>query len=94
MIDSFLEFLYKILPVLHILAGIALIMKMIIIFRIKGFNVPAVFVSFFRIYSKGERYMTNNTARQQYMKMNNYLNYYFYIWMLITVIILLVFHNP
>ena len=91
--DSFFEFLYKILPALHVLAGIALITKMIIVFRKKGFNIPAVFVSFFRIYSKSERYMTNNTNRQQYMKVNNYINYYLYTWIFITVIILLVFHG-
>ena len=93
MIDSFFEFLYKILPALHVLAGIALLTKMIVVFRAKGFNIPAVFVSFFRIYSKSKRYMTNNISRQQYMRINNYINYYLYIWILITIIILLVFHN-
>ena len=91
--DSFFEFLYKILPALHILAGIALIIKMIIIFRKKGFNIHAVFVSFFRIYSKSERYMTNNINRQQYMKVNNYINYYLYPWIFVTTIILLVFEK-
>ncbi len=85
--------LHTILPALHIVAGIALIIKMVIIFRTKGFDVPAVFVSFFRIYSKSEQYMTNNIARRQYMRMNNYINYYLYTWILITIIILLVFQN-
>ncbi len=93
MIDNLFEFLHTILPALHIVAGIALIIKMVIIFRTKGFDVPAVFVSFFRIYSKSEQYMTNNIARRQYMRMNNYINYYLYTWILITIIILLVFQN-
>jgi ACR3 family arsenite efflux pump ArsB len=93
MIDSFLEFLYKILPALHVLAVIALLLKMIVIFRAKGFNIAAVFASLFRIYTRSERYMTNNINRQQYMRINNYINYYLYIWILITIIILLVFQS-
>jgi len=92
--DQFLEFLHNILPGLHVLAAIAFIVKMIIVFRNKGFNLPALFVSLFRIYSRSDKYMTNNKARQQYIVMNNYINYYLYIWAFITLIVFIVFQSP
>ena len=91
--DQFLYFLYKNMPVLHTLAALAFIIKLVIVFRSKGFDPPAAFTSFFRIYSKGDRIMTSNTSRQQYMKLNNLINYYLYFWALITIIIFIVFQS-
>jgi hypothetical protein len=87
------EFLYTILPGLHILAAIAAVTKMIIVFKNKGFSLPAYVISFFRVYSSNEKHMTNNVSRQQYMRINNFINYYLYAWLLITLIIFLVFHE-
>ena len=89
--DEILYFLYNSMPVLHIAAALAFIVKLVLVFRIKGFNPPAAFTSFLRIYSKGDRIMTNNSSRQQYMKLNNLINYYLYAWALITLIMFIVF---
>lgn len=91
--DEILYFLYNSMPVLHIAASLAFIVKLFLVFRTKGFNPPAAFSSFFRIYSKGDRIMASNSSRQQYMKLNNLINYYLYFWALITIIIFIVFQS-
>ena len=91
--DQIFEAIFNLMPYLHIIAGIAFILKMIIVFKNKGFNIEAVFVSFFRIYTVNDRNMTSSASRQQFMKLNNYLNYYLYVWALITIIILVVFQR-
>lgn len=91
--DQSLEFLHYILPLLHILAAIAFLIKVVIVFRTKGLDFPAVIISFFRIYSKSEKYMSNNKVRQQFIVLNNYINYYLYAWALITLIVFLVYQN-
>ena len=91
--DRFLEILYMAIPYLHLLAGLAVIIKAVIVFRNKGFNVPALFTSFFRIYSKSDFYMSSNQHRRQFMRMNNYLNYYIYGWLIATFIVIVVFQS-
>ena len=92
--DQSLEFLHDILPFLHVVAAIAFLIKIVIVFRTKGLDFPAVVISFFRIYSKSEKYMSNNKARQQFIALNNSINYYLYAWALITLIVYLVYQNP
>jgi hypothetical protein len=92
--DRMLQFLHGIIIYLHILAGIAIMVKTFFIFRTKGFDIPAVVTSFFRLYTKSDLIMSHNLARRQYMKLNNWINYYIYSWMLITLIIIVVFHQP
>ena len=89
--DRIFQILYSIVPILHIIAACALIFKAIIVFRNKGFSVPAVMTSFFRIYSSSDMRMTSNEARQQYMKINNFINYYLYAWLFLTLVIIIVF---
>ena len=92
--DQFLDFLFTITPTLHVLAAFLFVLKVIIVFRNKGFDLPAVIISFFRVYSDSDKYMTNNKARQQYMIINNYINYYIYVWALITLIVFIIFKTP
>jgi len=87
------EVLYHLLPYLHILAGIAMIFKMVMVFRNKGFDFPAYVISFFRVYTQSDKSMTNSISRKQYMKLNNLINFYLYSWAFITFIIFLVFHD-
>ena len=93
MMDSTLQLLDRIIPMLHILVLIAIILKTALIFLNKGFDIPAVFASFFRIYAKSEFAMTDNSSRQFYMKMNNILNYYCYVWIVLTLINIVVFQK-
>ena len=91
--DQIFEFLYSIRFVLHTLAGIAIITKMFLVFRSKGFNLPAYVVSFFRVYTSSEKQMSNNPVRQRYMKLNNTINFYLYVWVSITLLLLLVYQK-
>ncbi|QEC65829.1 hypothetical protein FRZ67_00370 [Panacibacter ginsenosidivorans] len=92
--DYSLEVLHNIIIYLHILTVIAIILKIVLVFRSKGFDVPAVVSSFFRVYTKSDLYMSNNQSRKQYMRLNNLINYYIYGWLLATIIIIVVFHSP
>lgn len=95
MIDRLLELLRNAMyPYLNILAAIIFVLKASVILRNRGFNLPAVLLSVFRIYSKSEINMTNNEARQKYMKINNVFNYYLYAWALLLIIMILVFQSP
>jgi hypothetical protein len=95
MIDRLLELLrYAMYPYLNILAAIVFVIKASVVVRNRGLNLPAVFLSVFRIYSKSEMNMTNNEARQKYMKINNLFNYYLYAWALLLIITILVFQSP
>lgn len=93
MIDWILEMIGAIILWLHILAIIAIIFKTILVFQNKGFNLPAVFSSFFRIYSHSDRAMTESVGRRRFMKWNNLVNYYIYTWIILTVIVLVVFER-
>ena len=91
--DQVFEFLYSIRIGLHIIAGIAVIIKMFLVFGSKGFNLPAYVFSFFRLYSSSDKQISSNPSRQKYMKLNNIINYYLYVWLFITIILLLVYQG-
>ncbi|HRH60439.1 MAG TPA: hypothetical protein PL045_07705 [Chitinophagaceae bacterium] len=94
MIDNILALLQKIMPALHTGALLAFIAKAAIVSRSKGFNLTAIMLSLFRIYSQREVSMSNKSARITYMRINNYLNYYLYFWVFAWIIMLLVFQSP
>ena len=91
--DQFLEIVFHLMPYLHLLAAVAFILKIVMVFRSKGFDMAAVFLSLFRIYNITDLNMTSNSNRIYFMKMNNYLNYFIYAWALITLIIFIVFQR-
>gem|GEM_PF-2554294 len=91
--NHFFEFLYSILPALNVISVIALLLKSVIVFRRKGFNLPEYMISFFRIYTGSEREMTHSTSRLRYMRINNLINFYIYLWIMITLIIFIVFRK-
>ena len=91
MMDQALEILRNIIPYLHVITAILIIVKAIFVFRNKGFNVPAVIGSFFRIYSQSDVQTSHNEARRQYMRVNNFINYYLYLWIFLSIIMLVVY---
>lgn len=94
MLDWILAALDMVIPALHTLAVVLILLKMILVFQKKGFDMPALFLSFFRIYSKRDLYISDRNTRQRYMKVNNFINYYLYFWMLVTILILIVYQRP
>ena len=93
MIDWILEMIGAIIPWLHLLAIIGVTFKAILVFQNKGFNLPAVFFQFFRIYSQSDHSMTESAGRRRFMKWNNLINYYLYTWIVLTIIVLVVFER-
>lgn len=84
--DFFIIYMQKMLPFLHLLAFASIIAKGIIISRIKGFDVPEITFSFFKIYNTDRINITSSRKRKNYMLMNNYINFYLYGWILLTCI--------
>lgn len=91
--DRLLELLNQSIPYLHLLTAVILLLKVVIVLMNKGIDVIAIIGSFFRIYSYAEVDMTTDTSRQGYMKMNNYLNIYLYVWILLTCLNFLIFKS-
>lgn len=91
--DQVINLLHEALPFLHILAALAIIVKFVIVFDQKGLDVPAVMLSFFRIYSKDHLQMSSRKKRGQYMRLNNFINFYLYVWVFLTVLLFIIFHS-
>jgi hypothetical protein len=91
--DSVIQFIHLLMPGFYVAAALAFILKIILVFNTKGFDLPAFIISFFRLYGESELNMTSNKKRLNYMKFNNYLNYYLYSFILLFIIMLLVFQK-
>ncbi len=91
--DYIIEFIHKCMPVLYVLAFIALFLKIILTVSNKGFDIAAFLVSFFRVYDSRERELTTNKKRKQYMVFNNYINYYIYFFILIFIMLLIIYQK-
>ncbi len=89
--DSVIELIHTIMPVLYVLAIIGLIVKIIIVFSNKGFDIIALLASFFRLYTTTDLEMTSKKRRVNYMRFNNYLNYYFYVFLFLFTLMLIIF---
>lgn len=89
--DSFVGFIHDSMPILYVLTVIAFILKLVLVFSHKGFDILGFMLSFFRRYNQTERQMTSNKKKVNYMRYNNYLNYYFYFFILVFIIMYLIF---
>jgi hypothetical protein len=89
--DSVIELIHEIMPALYVLALLALIVKIIMVFSNKGFDIIALLASFFRLYSRTDLDMTTKKKRVNYMRYNNYLNYYFYVFIFLFALMLIIF---
>lgn len=54
-------------------------------------DLPYILGSFFKLYKKGDVKSTNNLWRKRYMILNNPINYYTYLWLLLCALNILVF---
>jgi len=89
--DSVFQFIHGIMPAFYVAAAIAIILKAILIFGNKGFDLPAFIVSFFKLYGRSAKKMTTNKKRLNYMNFNNAINFFLYGFLILFVIMLLVF---
>ena len=89
--DAVIEFIHSLMPALFVLAILALLVKIILIFSTKGFDILALLLSFFRLYTKSDLDMTSKKKRINYMRYNNYINYYFYVFLFLFTLMLIIF---
>jgi len=90
--DSIFDVLHMVMPVLYVIAAIALLAKIVLVFYYKGFDLPALVISFFKVYSKSQR-NTASDRRKGFMRYNNWLNYYLYLVVLLFLLMLIVFQG-
>ena len=91
--DRLLQLLHISIPVLNLITAGVVLFKFVLIFLNKGFDVPAVIASMFRIYSFSEFDMTSDGHRQTYMMINNFLNYYIYVWLFLAIVNFVIFKS-
>jgi hypothetical protein len=91
--DSVIQIIHEAMPFFYVLAALAIIAKIVLVFSNKGFDLPALIISFFRLYGESEKKMTTNKRRINYMNFNNYINIYLYSFLLLFVIMLLIFQK-
>jgi len=88
--DAILQALFFVWPFLHAIAALAVIIKAWLIFSNKGFDMPKLMISFFRIYSKRDIIIQAGKKRGSYMLINNLVNFYLYAWLFITATLFLI----
>ncbi len=91
--DKVISFLHDILPFFHVTAILVILFKLTVVIANKGLNPAALLISFFRIYTKEDRKSTENERRLLFMKWNNILNWYLYIWLILFFFIKIIFLN-
>lgn len=91
--DAVFALFHMLLPMLLIIAGLAIIVKIFLVFNYRGVNLPAFVYSFFRIYNTNDRQSTRSKQRQLYMRLNNIINVYLYITAFVFILVLIVYRG-
>ena len=89
--ENILSALRTLMPVLHVLAAFGLIIKIVLILVFKRFDLPYFVVSYFRFYERSDWQMAEGRQRRAYVRLNNFINYYTYVWLFLCIISLLAF---
>ena len=84
--DSVFEAIHVLMPVFHVLLVLSLILKIILMTGFRNFDLPYLFLSYFRFYNESEKQMSTNSARKRYVTLNNYLNIYAYVWIFLCIV--------
>lgn len=77
--DYIVEIVHKGLPFFLMIILLAIVAKGYLIARIKRFDIPETFFSFFKIYSADQISMSSKRRRVLFMRFNNWINYFVYI---------------
>jgi len=90
--DFIFDLLHAAMPVLYVIGAIALLLKVILVFYYKGFDLPALVISLFKIYTPSKRNAAS-ARRKSFMRYNNLINYYLYALLLLFLLMLIVFQG-
>ncbi len=91
--DYIVEIVHKGLPFFILIIVLAIIAKGYLIARIKRFDIPETFFSFFKIYSTDQINMSSKRRRVLFMRFNNLINYFVYILIGFIAIVYFVTRN-
>ena len=91
--DQVVSFIHSLMPVLYILMAVAVILKIIMVINNRGFKVPVILASFFRIYKNREQTDTLNKKKRLYMKYSNLLNYFLHASVLLFLLMLAIYRG-
>jgi hypothetical protein len=89
--ESLLQAIHILMPAFHVLLVLSLILKIVLMTGFRSFNLPYLFLSYFRFYSDSEKQMSHNNWRKWYVTANNYINFYAYFWVFLCIVNLLFF---
>jgi len=89
--ESVFEAIHVLMPLFHTLLVLSLILKIVLMTGFRNFDLPYLFLSYFRFYNGTEKQMRGNSWRRRYVTLNNYLNIYAYIWIFFCIVDLLFF---
>ena len=91
--EIILSTLHGMLPIFHVIMIIGIIGKAALIIGFRNFDLPYLVGSYFRFYGDMDKLNATNQWRKKYIFINNLLNYYAYLWVVLCVVSLLVFGN-
>ncbi len=84
--QTLLSSIYAAMPFLDVLMLVLILVKIILILGFRNFDLVYFVASYFRFYEQSSREDARNRSRRWYVGLNNYINYYTYLWMLLCVI--------
>lgn len=89
--DEVITFLHHAMLLCGPLFVAAIIAKVIMISSQRGFDVPAIASSFFRLYKGWEKRRAKKQSRRNFMRWNNRINYFLYTYVALFFVLLLVY---
>ncbi|MEP6512842.1 MAG: hypothetical protein ABJA79_03170 [Parafilimonas sp.] len=89
--ENVLSIIRVLMPFFHGLAAFGLILKIILMLGFRNFDLPYFVLSYFRFYGRSDFQMAENKQRRLYVRLNNLVNYYTYVWAFLCLICLLAF---
>ena len=82
---------FVIITLLNILAVVCVVIKIIMAVNKRGLNMVPLVWSFFKVYSRNEIYSVSNQKRRLYMRVNNFINLYLYLWIILTLLLIVIY---
>jgi len=89
--DDIVSFLHNAVLLCSPVFILAIIAKIILVLKRKGFNLPAIIISFFKIYKRWEKQKAKTPGKKNFMVWSNRINYFLYSYTLLFIVMLLIY---
>ena len=84
--QNVLDGIYSLMPFFDLLMVIFMVVKIILMLGFRSFNIGYFITSYFRFYERSRIDEAHNRSRRWYVMLNNYINYYTYLWLFLCVL--------